>query len=178
MAAFRIQFRYGITLVEVAICTVILGIGFVAAMELFVASTRQNADNIRIATAASLAGNIREIISQKAFIDPIHSFSQFGRGSDETGITLYDDIDDFDGLVFNPPVDVVDPLNPQIIANIGNFTQQVSVVPIRGDNFTVSLPKTSVNYTAVRVAVDVLFRENANSPSRWLYTLTWIEFAR
>src|SRR3954463_4548632 len=59
--------RRGFTLIEAAMTTVIVGVGFVATLTLVNAGTMNNARGAERTTAISLARNIRELTLQKTF---------------------------------------------------------------------------------------------------------------
>jgi prepilin-type N-terminal cleavage/methylation domain-containing protein len=63
----RRRVRRGFTLIEAAMTTVIVGVGFVATLTLVNAGTMNNARGAESTTAISLARNIREFTLQKTF---------------------------------------------------------------------------------------------------------------
>src|SRR3954447_21116523 len=63
--------RRGFTLIEAAMTTVIVGVGFVATLTLVNAGTMSNARGAEGTTAISLARNIRELMLQKTFTQMI-----------------------------------------------------------------------------------------------------------
>jgi len=175
---YRASHGGGFTLLEVMMGIVIVGVGYLAAMQLFATCSQQNADSLRMTCAASLAGSIRELIARKSFVDPIAGYTEFGRGADETLVSQYDDVDDFDGQVFNPPIDAVDPNNPQTQPSLAAYSQLVSVVPVDIADFSKTLSKTSKNYQAVRVTVNILYKPPGEVPPRNIYSLAWVECRR
>ena len=128
--------------------------------------------------AASLAGSVRELITRKSFLDPIEGYEQFGSGADETAVSAYDDIDDFDGKSFSPPVDAVNPNEPQEQADLRSFTQTVSVTPLDAMDFSKTMSKEARDYGAVRVTVNVLYAPNGGANPRNIYSLAWVECRR
>jgi prepilin-type N-terminal cleavage/methylation domain-containing protein len=66
-AKTRRRVRRGFTLIEAAMTTVIVGVGFVATLTLVNAGTMSNARGAESTTAISLARNIREFMLQKTF---------------------------------------------------------------------------------------------------------------
>src|SRR5262245_31206809 len=95
--------RRGFTLIEAALTTAITGIAFVAIMQLFAACTQQNRIGTNMTTAMLLAGHVQETMNGLSFNDPVQGTTVYGP---EPGQALdkYDDIDDFDGLSFSPPI--------------------------------------------------------------------------
>src|SRR4051812_18442357 len=51
----------GFTLIEAAMTTVIVGVGFMAMLQLMATGTRSNGDNVQHTTALNLAKNVREL---------------------------------------------------------------------------------------------------------------------
>ena len=96
--------RRGFTLIEAALATTIVGVGVVASAQLFLSCTQQNASSANMTTAMLLASNVREAMSGLAFNDPTNGTATFGKETGET-LPVFDDIDDFDGGSFNPPID-------------------------------------------------------------------------
>jgi type II secretory pathway pseudopilin PulG len=158
------EFR-GFTLIEAAMTTAIIGIAFVAVMELFAACTKQNRYANHTTTAMMLAEHVREMMIGLPFADPNPLSAVFGA---ETGESLetYDDLDDFNGLSFNPPVDA----QRQAIPELSQYTQTVSVVA--ADPNQPSVGGTAGK--ALRVRVVVTYRPGSSSPVEQVYSLSWL----
>jgi type II secretory pathway pseudopilin PulG len=118
--------RGGFTLIEAAITTVIIGVGCVAMLELLGAGTLANNDGAELTTAMNLAGNIRECMTGVAYTDPTNP-THWGSEAGETTAT-YNDLDDFDGKTFSPPLDA---RRQSLGTPFANWTQSVSVVSIK-----------------------------------------------
>jgi len=84
------QVRRGFTLIEAAVTTVILGVGFVAMLELFGATTK----NLRVADAITsstmLADHVMEMTQTMPFNDPQSGALTFGPEADETTTAAID----------------------------------------------------------------------------------------
>ncbi len=153
----------------------IVGVAFTAVMGLFAACTQQNRIGGNMTTAMLLAGHIQETMAGLSFNDPAYGAAYFGP---EPGQTLsgYDDVDDFDGSSFNPPIDSF----RQPIPDLSQYTQTVSVVPVyamqlssNADAEHPTIPKTT--YTgAVRVTVHVLYQATPDSSPAEIYNTSWI----
>ena len=76
----------------------------IAAVRLLAACTQQNREAADMTTAMFLANNVQEAVSGLSFSDPSGSATF---GLEETGqpVSLWDDVDDFDGYVASPPID-------------------------------------------------------------------------
>lgn len=155
--------------------TVIIGVGFTAMFSLFQTCTENNRLAGQMTSAMNLANNIQETMAGLSFNDPIYASKYFGPEPGET-LATYNDVDDFDGQTFNPPV------NSQraAIAAMNQFTQVVSVVPVYAtklssntDPNSPEIPKTT--YTgAVRVTVRILYRARTTDPNVEVYRHSWI----
>lgn len=161
--------RGGFTLIEAALATIIIGVGVVSMMQLFAALTSQNAVSAQETSAMMLANNVVEAVAALPFNDPQTGTRTFGP---ETGQVLatFDDIDDFDGQSFNPPIDAM----RQPIAALSAYSQVVSVVPVYSNQPT-NGPTAKTTYTgAVRVTVIILHRPPNHSTAGEIYRTSWL----
>lgn len=160
--------RCAFTLIEAALATIIIGVGIVAMMQLFAACTQNNAYGSQQTTAMLLANNIQEAMASLSFDDPIYGSTTFGPESGET-LATYNDLDDFNGASFNPPIDSL----RNTISSLAQYTQNVTVTPVDPDQ----LNATKTAYSgAVRITVDVFYQENASSPKQQVYEISWTRF--
>jgi type II secretory pathway pseudopilin PulG len=167
--------RRAFTLLETALATAIVGIGIVASMRLFAALTQQNHASNQMTTAMMLTEHIREAMIGLSFNDPGTGRTYFGPEVGET-LATYDDVDDFDGSTFNPPINSL----RQPVGGLGQFSQVISVWPVYMNNLRTNsnesapdLPKTSYQ-GAVRVRVRVLYRATAGDNPAEVYRTSWI----
>jgi type II secretory pathway pseudopilin PulG len=167
--------RAGFTLLETALATIIIGVGVLAIMGLFDACTQQNKAGAQATTAMLLAGHIQELMEGLPFCDPVKGAATFGPETGET-LSSFNDIDDFDGQTFNPPIDST--RTP--VASLSQYSQVVSVMPVypnqpsvNTDESKPAIPKTT--YTgAVRVRVKVLYRANPTDLPKEVYRAQWV----
>jgi hypothetical protein len=165
----------GFTLIEAALTTVITGLAFVAIMQLFAACTMQNRVGVNMTTAMMLAGHIQETMTGLAFNDPALANTYFGPEPGQS-LKAYDDVDDFDGLSLNPPIDSL----RRPIPELSQFTQVVSVMPVYAtqlssntDPTAPTIPKST--YTgAVRVMVRILYNPNSTGVAAEVFRTSWI----
>ena len=154
---------------------VIVGVGILSMMELFTVCTRQNGAAVNMTTAMMLADNIQETMAGLSFTDPAYGKTYFGA---EPGQTLgsFDDVDDFDGQTFNPPIDST----RQGIPTLSSYSQVVSVWPIFANqlssNTNPAAPEISQSvYTgAARVTVRIMYRRNPADTPTEVYRTSWI----
>ena len=137
---------------------IIIGVGVVSSIQLFAACSQENRTSNQMTTAMLLTAHIREAMVGLSFNDPISGKTNFGYEAGET-LTGFNDIDDFDGQTFSPPIDSL----RSTITSMGQYTQVVSVFPVYpnklNSNTNESTPEISkTTYTgAARVRVRVLY---------------------
>ena len=120
----------GFTLIESAIVMAIVGLGCVGMLQLLAAGTMANGDATEMTTALMLANNIREATQDSSTFsftspsNPTHWGLESGESA--TNPAAWDDLDDFDGAAFNPPIDA----RRQPLGTYTNWTQSVTVVSV------------------------------------------------
>ena len=167
--------RRGFTLIECSLAMIIIGVGVVSSVRLFSACSQENRTSNQMTTAMLLTAHIREAMVGLSFNDPISGRSNFGYESGES-LTSFNDIDDFDGQTFNPPIDSL----RATVTSMSQYTQVVSVVPVfpnklnsNTDDTAPEIPKTT--YTgAARVRVRVLYRTLPTDPATEVYRASWV----
>lgn len=165
--------RRGFTLIEAAITTVIVGVGFTASMELFYACTRSTVTSGQLTVATMLAANVQEALTGLSFSDPTSLVPLFGPEAGETAAT-YDDIDDFDLHTFSPPIDAS--LTP--LSDLSQYAQIVTVAPVPLNRLSTAsgvVTKTT-NTGALRVTVVVTYRVTPAAQPAELQRLSWVQF--
>jgi Tfp pilus assembly protein PilV len=170
--------RGGFTLIEASLATIIVGVGILSMMQLFTACTRTNGAAVNMTTAMLLAENIRETMAGLSFSDPAYGKTYFGA---EPGQTLgsYDDIDDFDGKTYNPPIDST----RQTISSLSEYSQVVSVWPVYATQLSSNSNPASPDFSqttytgAARVTVRILHRRTPTSTPNEVYRTSWIRVA-
>ena len=160
--------RRGFTLMEASLVTVVIGVGVVAMLQLLATGTMVNGYSNEQTTAVNLANNIHEIALGLSFYDPDTppKATPSWNTPENASNTAFDDILDLDGKTFNPPLDV----QRNSIANYSNWTQQVSVKTVGGDQLTSVRPNTVAEPTAL-VTVTILHN---NKP---VYQMSWVAVA-
>lgn len=103
----------GFTLIEAALATVIVGVGVVAMVEAQQAFIKSNMWSSHAATGTFLANELREMTRHLPKHDPVTGLfndedaegnpvlTGWGREAGEVLVTDFDDLDDFDGVVFS-----------------------------------------------------------------------------
>src|SRR5215218_4377294 len=82
----------GFTLMEASLAVLIVGVGFLAVMELFGTCTTENQRSAQLTTAQMLSANIQEMMGGLAFKDPYYSTTTWGAESGEA-LTTFNDVD-------------------------------------------------------------------------------------
>jgi hypothetical protein len=170
-----ISSRQAFTLMESALATIIIGVGVLAVMQLFEACTRQNRQGAAATTAMLLAGHVQEMMEGLPFGDPATGRATFGPEKGET-LNYFNDIDDFDGQTFNPPIDS----SRTVVPALSQYSQVITVMPVypnqpssNADEAKPEIPK--LTYTgAVRVRVKIQYRRNPGDTPQEVYRAQWI----
>ena len=172
MRSTRIQSRSrGFSLVECAFSVAIVGVAFVAIMQLWGTCTQGNRIASSTTAAMMLASQIQEATRSLPIADPASGIATFGPEAGEM-LSSFDDVDDFNNQSFSPPIDS----NRSQISDLSGYTQQIRVVPVGATDLDGNLDGTSIpttTYTgAVRVTVTVLQGQSEAA------TLSWIRVER
>lgn len=150
----------GFSLIEALFAVLLVGLAIAALVGANVAFTRANGVGVNISTAEFLLEQIKELTMTVAVVDPESGKATFG--AEEGSVGLYDDLDDFDGASFSPPIGI-DRIS---LVDFGAFTQQVTVQNVSASNFELVVDDHSSDF--VRVSVKVLFNSTEISSSSWI----------
>lgn len=117
--------RSGVSLVEVSISTLMVGLLLVAAMKSTASAVRARVVNADIGMGELLAQQLMTEILQKKYVDPNSSLVLFGREIEEwlKPRSEWDDVDDYLLWSKSPPQDA----NGNAIANSTGWTRSVMV---------------------------------------------------
>ena len=155
------KYKSGFTLIEVLFAVLLIGLSIASLMAANAAFTKANGAGTDLSTAEFIIGQIRELTMLVPVIDPQTEDATFGP---ETGETLsgYDDLDDFDGETFSPPIDV----DRNVLSNFDAFHQLVTVENVSASNFEQVVGDHSTSF--VRVTVEVYLNSRKISSVGWL----------
>ena len=158
--------RYGdgFTLIEVLIAILLLGLAIASLVTANSAFTKANGAGTELSTAEFLIEQIRELTTVLPVIDPNTGVSTFGPEGAET-LADYDDLDDFDGAIFSPPIDA----DRNLLNDFATFSQQITVENVDASDFEQVVSDHSSYF--VRVTVKVFLNSREISSSRWLRAL-------
>jgi len=164
--------RGGFTLIETALAVVIVGTGVLAMVLAQESVHRQNRWGARAARAARLGNEIRERCFNLAPWDPVTATAFWGAEPGETSVADFDDIDDFDGLIFSGATGPIDG-GGVVIPDMVGWQQEVTVEPVDpGDLSTVVAAGTT---DVLRVRVDVSAPAEPGGVPELITSVTWVQ---
>jgi prepilin-type N-terminal cleavage/methylation domain-containing protein len=133
------SFKKGFTLIEILIVVVLLGMAMAAIVASNVAFTQATAQAAQLSTAEFLIEQIREL----------------------TALLPYNDVDGFNGAVFNPPIDC----QQRQLTDFSDYSQAVTV-----ENLSANLQPAGPdpNSPFVRVTVRILYQNNEITKASWI----------
>jgi len=149
------------TLAEVLIATVLVGLVIVSLIVASRAFAQVNGAAVKLTTAEFLIDQMRELTTPLDVVDPQTTTTVFGP---ETGESLsdYDDLDDFDGASFCPPINAA----RQQLTDLGAYSQQVTVENVNSTDFEDVEADHSTPF--VRITVQVFLQSKELSSRQWL----------
>lgn len=152
----------GFTLVEVLVAVLLVGIAIAGLMAANRALTQANGAAVDLSTAEFLAEQIRELTTPLAVRDPASGVTTFGPESDETSLAAWDDLDDFDGAVFSPPVNA----RRETLNNFSAYSQHITVENVNPADFSQTVADHGSPF--VRVTVTVKMNGRDVTSANWL----------
>ncbi|MCG3181599.1 MAG: hypothetical protein BIFFINMI_03997 [Phycisphaerae bacterium] len=138
-------------LIEAALTTVIIGVAVVALLAVMGAGTRSNAGSRDLVRAIFLAQEVREMLAPLPMRE--EGSTTFGAESGETSLAAWDDLDDFNGRSFSPPVNA----QRQTLSGQewSDWRQQISVESVDPNNLAghLTVPQGSTDFVRVTVRI-------------------------
>lgn len=160
MSIVNRQLNSGFSLIEVLIAIILIGLAIASLIAANSSFTEANAAGTNLSTADFLLEQIRELTILLPVIDPNDGTSTFG--PEEVSLADYDDLDDFDGANFSPPISA----DREVLNDFAAFSQQVTVENVNAADFE---QVVSDHYSFfVRVTVKVFLN------SREIISASWI----
>jgi prepilin-type N-terminal cleavage/methylation domain-containing protein len=153
--------KSGFSLIEVLFAVLLVGLAIASLMTANGAFTKANGAGTDQSTAEFLIGQIRELTMLLPVVDPQTEIATFGPESGET-LATYDDLDDFDGESYCPPIDS----ERASLAQFSAYYQQITVDNVSASNFEQVVANHSSNF--VRVTVRVYLNSRQISSASWL----------
>lgn len=150
----------GFTLIEALFAILLVGLAIASLLGANTAFTWTNAAGTDLTTAEFLLEQIKELTTTLPVIDPETAADTFG--PEEASLAAYDDLDDFDGKVFSPPISA----DSATLSDFAAFTQQVTVENVSSSNF--ALTDGDHNSPFVRVTVSILKNSKKICSASWI----------
>jgi hypothetical protein len=168
-SAIRNPYSHAFTLIETALAVIIVGTGVLAILAAQQAYHQHNMWSQRIGTALLLANEMRELTMNLPRFDPITGEDTFGPEANEPTVMQYDDLDDFHGATFAPPIDA----HRLAIPNMDRWTQMVTVENVLPNMVNgTAVPNNSTD--VVRITCRVLYQGPTMNEPQEITRLTWI----
>jgi len=150
----------GFTLIEAALVTTIISFGVLAMLQLLAVGTVSNNDGAEMSTAINLAKSVREMMIGMSIADPVTP-THWGAENGEN-LATYNDIDDFDGKTYSPPIDA----RRTSIAALSDWSQTIRVQTVDPNLLTSTVPNGTT--AAVRVTVTVSHNGKTVTSYSWV----------
>src|SRR5436190_12120567 len=152
--------RAGFTLIEAALVTTIISFGVLAMLQLLAVGTVSNNDGAEMSTAINLAKGVRELMIGMPIADPLTP-THWGSEAGEN-LATYNDIDDFDGKSYSPPIDG----RRASIVSLNDWKQSITVKTVDPNLLTSTVPNGTM--AAVRVTVTVSHNNKQITSYSWV----------
>ena len=139
MSIVNRQLNNGFSLIEVLIAIILVGLAIASLVAANSSFTKANSAGTELSTAEFLLEQIREL----------------------TVMTGYDDLYDFDGAIFSPPISA----DGNDLDDLAAFSQQVTVEHVNAANFEQVVAYDS---SFIRVTAKVFLNSREISSARWI----------
>lgn len=156
--------KSGFTLIEALIATILIGVSIAALITSNISHTQANAHGMYTTTAEFLIEEIRVMTMPMAFVEPDEVPDTFGPDDGEDDVGDYDDLDDFDGVTFSPPVDV----NGNSLNDFSEYSQIVTVESVNPADFTSAVD--DFDSSIIRMSVSIVMNGKEVGSTSWLIT--------
>lgn len=156
------KYHSGFTLVEALIAVLLVGLAIASLMAANSAFTMANDAGTDLSTAEFLVEQIKELTALLPVVDPnTGDTAPFGPETGET-LATYDDLDDFDGANYSPPINA----DRSLLNDYATFSQQVTVENVSASNFEQVVSDHGSSF--VRVTVSVYQNSQLITSASWL----------
>lgn len=160
MSPIKRQSNSGFSLIEVLMAIMLVGFAVACLVAASISFTKANSAGAELSTAEFLIEQIRELTMLLAAVDPETGISTFG--PEEANLFDYDDLDDFDGASFSPPIGA----DRQDLNDLAAFSQKVTVENVSGSNFEQVVDDHSSSF--IRVTVKVFLKAKEIGSASWI----------
>ena len=156
----NVKHENGFSLIEVLIAILLVGLAIVALVTASGSFTIANGAAADLSTAEFLIEQIGELTTLLPVVDPESATATFG--PEEADLAGYDDLDDFSGAGFSPPISV----NRQVLNDFAAFTQQITVENVSAADFEQVVSNHASPF--VRITVRVILNSKEISSASWI----------
>jgi len=150
----------GFSLVEVLVAIMIIGLALAALAGANMAFTKANGAGTDLSNAEFLVEQIKELTTLLPVIDQQTGAATFG--PEEAALADYDDLDDFDGANFSPPISA----DRQTLSELAAFSQQVTVQNVSASDFELVVADHSSDF--VKITAKVFLNSKLISSTSWV----------
>lgn len=157
------KYNSGFSLVESLIAMVLVACAVASLLAANGAFTKANAVGTELSTGEFLVEQIRELSALLPVVDPETETATFGPELGEM-LATYDDLDDFNGASFSPPIGA----DRNTLTELPAFSQQVTIQNVNPSDFEQVVADHSTAF--VRVTVRVYLNSREISSASWLRT--------
>jgi len=153
--------RYkGFSLIEVLAATMLIGLAIVSLLVASRSYTDVNGSAAEMSTAEFLTEQIRELTTMLDVIDAQSGTDYFG--AEESNVADYDDVDDFDGANFSPPIAI----DRAPLSVFSAYSQSITVENVNASDFEEVVADHASNF--VRISVKIYLNSKEISSASWL----------
>ncbi|MBC8481608.1 MAG: type II secretion system protein [Planctomycetes bacterium] len=152
--------KNGFTLIEALISIVLVGFAIISLLSASTCYTNINGESLKLSNAEFLTEQIRQLITLADYQDPQTGDTTFG--AEESLLSGYDDVDDYDAKTFSPPID----MNKSQISDLADYSQQITVENVSEQNLQQTVSDKGSNI--LRITVEI------NHKSQTLATTSWL----
>lgn len=155
------KYRTGFSIIEVLIAILLVGLAIASLIAANGALTQANGAGTDLSTAEFLVEQFRELTTLLPVVDPETEDSVFGPEGTEA-LAGYDDLDDFDGASFSPPIGA----DRGPLDDLAAYSQELTVENVSASNFEQVVNPHDSSF--VRVTVKVYLNAKEISSASWL----------
>jgi len=152
----------GFSLIEVLLAIILVGIAVAALVAANASFTKENSAGTELSTAEFLIEQIRELTIQLPVVDPETEYATFGPEAGEAALADYDDLDDFDGAAFSPPINA----DRTLLNDFAPYVQQITVQNVSAGDFEQVVADGLSSF--VRVTVTITVNSNQIASADWV----------
>ena len=156
------RYEGGFSFIEVLIAIILVGIAIASLLAANSSFTKANAAGTELSTAEFLLEQIKELTVMLPAVDPNNGMLTFGPEADEIILADYDDLDDFDGVAFSPPISA----DRATLSGFAAYTQHITVENVSAGNFEQVVLDHSSYF--VRVTAKVFFNSKQVVSADWV----------